>query len=467
MKILFRLCVVIFLATTLTGVVESKVKTRNFGKSPQTTASVAIDPSGFLHVAYMDVHHSLYHARFDGRTWLRELIDTNQYYENSMAIDSLGRIHILYGAERYNGSTWTYPLVHAYFNGTSWQVTDLPVSGHHPSVVLDADDHPHVLFNFSSQYGVFDGTNWEFEATGVSGGWASDGLALDADGHAHISYSANYLGCFYASNKSGTWESTMLVSNTSAATAIGVDNNGRPHVVTGAEGTLVYHSYDGTNWTNEPMVDFNDADPRIQASIESTIAMAMDANGRARIMVPVYLTTGNAYAEISVFVYDDGAGWNGLLVDKKNTGLYPSIALDTNGVAYVTYCGLLRNDRNTTTKWARIALSDLTGTWTNVSVTGATVTGMLNVTNQGLEKSAKTIASLWLSDDATLTTNDTSLLVSVNIKPLKPGASVAVPVKVTYSGALTGKYLFAVIDPNAVTADRNFLDNLVPVLLAP
>jgi hypothetical protein len=468
MKILLWVCAVALLVISTS---EAKVKPKNFASTTVGRSAIALDAAGLPHVAYQGTDHHLYHARFDGKKWWRELVDGTSDCggDNAIIIDSQGHIHIIYGANR---TIYTHTLVHAYFNGSAWQIVDLPVDGSAPQLALDAAGHPRILYlsgtsaPWTYRYGQYDGSEWEFEDTGLPWSWYSSGFALDADGDAHISYSVNGTGCFYATNKSGSWEPTQLAPNGGSATAIALDSTGKPHVVLGVGGALVYYNYDGTNWNHETMVDFNDADPRIQANIETVIAMAMDANDRAQIIAPVYLTSGNRYVDVSVFVYDDGAGWNGLLVDQKNTGFYPSIALDTNGVPYITYCGQSESGR-AKTKWARIALSDLTGVWTNVSVSGTTVTGTLMVTNHGLDQSAKTIASLWLSDDSVLTTNDTPLVTYVKIKSLKPGASVAIPVKATYSGTLTGKYLIAVIDPNSETADRNFLDNLVPVLLGP
>jgi len=111
-----------------------------------------------------------------------------------------------------------------------WQVTDLPVSGSDTRIALDEDGHPHVLFKGDSTYGYaeYDGVNWHFEDTGLGWSWYSDGLALDADGNAHISYSINYSGCFYATNKSVSWETTTLVPSESWPTSIGLDNTGKP-----------------------------------------------------------------------------------------------------------------------------------------------------------------------------------------------------------------------------------------------
>jgi hypothetical protein len=462
MKTLLRFLVVSLLVVVLTAIAEAKVKPKNLATTAQTQSSIAIDPAGFPHVACLGADGNLYHARFDGRTWQREVVDDSQYYSNAMAIDAQGRIHIVYGVERITSSNVTYSLAHAYFDGASWTVTDLPVSGHHPRIALDASGHPHVLFNFSSSYAAYNGADWQIENTGLSGSWSSDGLALDANGKAHVSANG-----FYATNKSGTWEITQLMTNNAGATAIALDKAGNPHVVVGTGGELVYYNYDGSNWTSETMVNFNDADPGIQANIESAIAMAMDAQGRAQVMVPVYLSAGNRYGDVSVFVFDDGTGWNGLLLDLKNTGFYPSIALDSNDVAYVTYCGALVHDRSAKAKWARIALPDLTGGWTNVSVAGTAVTGTLNVTNQGLDKSDKTVAALWLSDDATLDDGDTLLPVALKIKSLAAGSKIAVPINFQYAGALAGKQLIAVIDPVMATADRNRLDNTVAISLGP
>ena len=150
MNTLLRFLVVSVVVCSLSNASEAKLKHKNLATTAQTQSSIAIDPTGFPHVAYLGADGKLYHARFDGRTWQREVVDDSQYYSNAMAIDAQGRIHIVYGVERTTNSNVTYSLAHAYFDGTSWSVTDLPVSGHHPQIALDADSHPHVLFRGSS-----------------------------------------------------------------------------------------------------------------------------------------------------------------------------------------------------------------------------------------------------------------------------------------------------------------------------
>lgn len=458
-----------FLMTAETA--GAKVKAKNFGSTTQKTASIAFDPAGFPHVAYQGTDYGLYHARFDGKTWQREKIDDDQYYGNSIAIDSLGRIHILYGAERING-TATYQLMHAYYNGSSWRLTALlSEEGNpkfNPRIALNAAGSPRVLFleNSGYRYAKFNGTSWEFEDTGLPWSWYSDGFVLDADGHAHVCFSVNYSGCFYATNASGSWVSTQLSSGSAGATAIALDSAGLPRVVTAEGGALFLHSFDGADWSHETMLDFNDADPDITALIEPHMAMEIDDNERARIMLGLSLTSGNRYGNGAVFIFDNGVFWNALLVDKKG-GFYPDIARDTQGTAVVTYCGALKRGDFTKTKWARIGLPDLTGAWARLGLSGATVTGTLNVTNQGLDKSDNTIVTLWLSDDAILDDADTELQGVLRLKSLKPGAVISLPVEFTSGNALAGRYLIAVIDPVFNVPDGNWADNLIPTLLAP
>jgi len=451
----------------------AKIKAKNLASTSQQTASIAVDPAGFSHIAYQGTDYSLYHARFNGKTWQRKKIDTNQYSGNSIAIDAQSRVHIVYGAERIQQTGATYELMHAFYNGSSWNLTALLSEEGNPKfnplIALDTAGRPRVLFleNAGYRYAKFNGTNWEFEDAGLPWSWYSDGFVLDAAGHAHISYTVNYSGTFYATNASGAWVATQLSTGDAGATAIALDAAGRPRVVTAEGGALLFHSLDGTNWSHETMVDFTSADPGISAQFESHIAMVIDDDDHPRIMTGLYLSSGNRAATAAVFIFDNGVFWNGLLVDKKNGGFYPDIALDAQGTAIVTYCSALKNGNFTKTKWAHISLPDLSGAWTQLALNGSTVTGTLHVTNQGLDKSVKTLVTLWLSDDAMLDDADTELPGALRLKSLKPGAVISLPVEFTSDGALEGRHLIAVIDPVFAVPDSAWADNLVPGLLAP
>jgi len=230
-------------------------------------------------------------------------------------------------------------------------------------------------------------------------------------------------------------------------------------------GSVKYYSYDGTNWTNETVIDFS----TVGDVMIDDLAMAMDANDRPHFLVAADARAGERDIEILFYAFDTGVNWSGMLVDAKNAGFHPSIAFDTNGIAYGTYCTAFVNGKYAKAKWVRIALPDLTGIWSNIMVTttGAvfTATGTLTVINHGMERSVKTTATLWLSNDTIIDASDEMLPVMLKIKSLKPDYSTTIRVKFQHTGTLAGKQLIAVIDPNVLTYDRNMLDNLIHVLL--
>jgi len=456
------------LALSISSQASAKVKAKNFGTVNQQISAVAIGPDGNPHVAYQGPDFHLYHARFDGRRWQRELVDGSSEggWGNAIAVDADGHVHITYGAYRGLGAQ---QLVHAYFDGATWQVNDLGVDGTLTHLQLDAAGHPHVLFAGSSSYGyaVHNGISWQIEDTGLPWSWYSAGMVLDADGYAHVAHTANYLGCFYSTNRSGAWETTTLVAGTSAASAITLDAAGNPQVAVGSGTALSLFRYDGAAWSEELVVDFGIVAPLY---IDSNIAMTTNAYGRPLILAAVSYSAGDQTVEVPFFLFDDGYGWNGDVIKNKNQGLYPSLALADSGIIYGTYCSLGRaSTSRVKAKWLSFALPDLSGSWSNLSLVeaGGTahVTGLLTIRNDGFDKSPRTSVMFLLSDDDVPDPGDELLPLSLRLKALRTGTPTELTVQFDYAGVLAGKTLFAIIDPEGRTLDGNLTDNLVPVLL--
>ncbi len=337
---------------------DAKVKPKNLASIDLGVSSVALDPAGNPHVAYEAPNHHLYHRWFDGRKWRKELVDgvSECGYANSIAVDAQGHIHIVYDFYRGLGGP---KLAYAYFNGSVWQISEPGIEGSHARIQLDALGRLHVFFigSNTSQYAVYDGTGWQVEDTGLGWSWYSNGFVLDSDGYAHISYSINYSGCFYATNKSGSWVATTLkVQGGGASTAIGLDNTGNPHVLIGDGSALEYYSFDGANWTSETVVDFSLLG---NVLIDTNIAMTMDAAGKPHFLAGATLTEGNRSGEFLFYGTNPSTGWTGLLADNK-AGCYPSIAVDNNGVVYGTSCTLLRGrSERSNARLVRITPADL------------------------------------------------------------------------------------------------------------
>ncbi len=466
MKIILRwLFTPVFLAClfsmTVTSV-EGKIKPKKLATVSQNYSSIAVDPAGTPHVVYQSADYHLYHAWFDGRRWQHEVVDASSDcgWGNSIAIDAQGNLHISYGAYCGLGAQ---KLIYATFNDSQWQVTDLGVDGSDTVLRLDLSGQPHIAYGGGStiQYARYDGAAWHFEDTGLSSGPYRHDFVLDSNDHAHLAFSRNSDGHYYGTNESGNWESTLLDTGNSTPVAIVVDSQDHPHVAAGVPGSTKYHTYDGTNWTSELILDPADTD---NAPVDG-LALTLYGDDHAHLLMAFY-----AGIEVSVYAFDNGLDWVAGVVDKKNAGFYPSLTLDLNGIAYGSYCTAQKKDKSKA-KWVHIAFPDLAGTWDGVSVTenGSAwkVIGTLSVGNNGLEKAVKNSVQLYLSDDAQFDEDDTLLPGAIKVKSLKTDATMDVSGDFSYDSPLAGKYLIAVIDPEMLTYDRNMADNIVTTYLQP
>jgi len=444
--------------------VEGKIKARTLAPVRQNYASIAVDPTGIPHAVYMGTDYHLYHAWLEGKQWKREVVDASSDcgWGNSIAVDAQGDLHVSYRAYRGLGAT---KLVYATFDGIQWKITDLGVEASDTVLRLDQAGQPHIAYggNSTIQYAWFDGAAWHFEDTGLGTGPYRHDFVLDGNGHAHLAFSRNSDGHYYGTNGSGSWESTQLGTGDATPVAIAVDSRNHPHVAAGVPGSVKYYQYDGANWSSELILD------PVALEIENApvdgVAMTLDADDHAQLLVALYLGI-----DVSVFVFDNGMGWVGAVLDKKNAGFFPSLTLDSSGVTYGTYCTAQLRDKSKA-KWVRIAWPDLAGTWDGIAVTEVdskwNVAGTLSITNNGLDKAPKTTVHLYLSDDTQFDDGDTLLPTALKVKSLKPDTMVDVSVSFSYDSSLTGKYLIAVIDLDALTGDRNMSDNIVTVELQP
>jgi hypothetical protein len=379
-------------------------------------------------------------------------------------VDAQGHVHISYAAFRGLGAQ---KLIYAVHDGSQWQVQEVGRDAAFTHLKLDSEGHPHILFKGDTGYGYakHNGASWQIEEIpGLPWNWYSDGLALDANGHAHVVANNSY-----ATNQSGTWQVTNLVSEGMAYMSIAVNGEGYPRVAVCLSDRLEYFRFDGADWTSDVILDateFENAFPEEVNVVLDGVALSLDGDEKPHFLMSAYISAGEGGVEVSIYGFHDGVGWSGMLLDYKNTGFYPSIAVTSEGEVYGTYCTASKGSKSQA-KWVRIALPDLTGTWTNVALTGSTVTGTLTVQNNGFDKSVKTTAALWLSDDAEVGEGDELLPVTLKVKSLKPGGVAAIKVNYTHTGPLAGKYVIAVIDPDLLTCDRNLLDNEVPVLFSP
>lgn len=163
-------------------------------------SSIAVDDAGRPHISYYDYEFlgtgddSLRYAYWDGAQWQIQSVDLvfQKYLQSStsLALDGTGYPHIAY----LDGDN--EDLKYAYWDGATWHVETVDGSddvGLYPSLALDGDEYPHISYydrtHGDLKYTRWDGALWQTETvtdTGNVGYFTS--LALDSNGHPHISY---------------------------------------------------------------------------------------------------------------------------------------------------------------------------------------------------------------------------------------------------------------------------------------
>jgi hypothetical protein len=250
--------------------------------------------------------------------WTTQLVDAQRSFVNvsrrSLAVDSRGRPHLVYGGAH---------LFHAWRDGDTWHTEVVDGGGAQATLVLDADDHPHIsYFNEVGQsgdpglkYAAFDGRAWHIESVevGETVGYEPS-LALDAAGRPHIAYII-YSGyqLKYASYDGSAWQ-IAVVDSAADMPSLALDSLGRPHIMycrnssSWCDGLL--HAYDdGTSWQIET-VDGSD-----QAGYWNSLAI--DANDGLHVSYMDGTNYNLKYARYNgsfsvVLTATNGCGWTGL-----------------------------------------------------------------------------------------------------------------------------------------------------------
>jgi hypothetical protein len=230
--------------------------------------AIALDSSGFPHIAYYDVENdSLKYAHWDGSQWWVEVVDDwdgNYMGGISIVVDSADRPCIAYCAPYDHTALW-----YARWVGSEWRIELVDSDpeqgvGTGISLKLDSLDSPHIAYSADSapfrsklKYARWDGSGWRIETiedTGNTGCYCS--LELDSGDLPHIAYCDM---CFealkYASWDGSAWQIETVESGGSVGrcASLELDSDDRPHIASvethpNDENDLKYAYWDGSQW---------------------------------------------------------------------------------------------------------------------------------------------------------------------------------------------------------------------------
>jgi hypothetical protein len=301
--------------------------------------SLALDGLGRPHVVYLavpldpgDRDGDLRYAWHDGSSWQYEFEaveqDVNLLGYPSLAVDESGRPHVVY-VDGYLDYDLRYARLDA---GEGWQIHTVDdAGGWYPSLALNGSGHPHVSYHVAGElrYAWSGGTTWQVASLSTSGvaavGWGT-AIALDPDsGLPHVAY-RNQDGDLRHIWRGGTaWKSERVVRSrdTGGDTSLALDGADRPHISYHGDG-LRYAWLDGTVW-QMGTVDGN-------AYVGGSTSLALDDAGLAHISYHDWSNGDLKYAR------HNGTTWLVAAVDRAGyVGEYSSLALDGSGRPHISY----------------------------------------------------------------------------------------------------------------------------------
>lgn len=312
-------------------------------------ASLAIDATGGLHVAYFDAAHKglLYSFRGRGdKQWFTTAVDykgAGTYV--SLAVDAAGQPHFAYNSFYEDG------LHYAMWDGKRWhrQNIDPEHTNYFTSIQLDKEGHPRISYYLYHapdksyllhlKFASFDGKNWTIETVDKrpeTGKFNS--LAVDSLGRPHIAYSNVSAGdLMYAAWDGAHWnfgdaDARRLDNDYEGiGNSIAVDRSDNPHMAyfDSTRNLVKYASMEEGRWKTEVV------DQLAGRGEVDHVSLRLDRQDRPHV---AYYDGGQG---ILKYASRDDKGWHSEVVDSDgNVGKYPSLCFDSADQPYIAYYAL-------------------------------------------------------------------------------------------------------------------------------
>ena len=197
----------------------------------------------------------------------------------SIVIDRSGKVHIVW--LELNPETELYELRHGWLEGVDFEserITDNIFSYETPTVdVALGDDDIYVFYPdsngylFSASRPLQGSAGWDLEQIAAEAATMPSGYA-DMDGNLHVSYRkwSNTADIYYATNKSGSWNEELVLTNMDEVSdtyewpCLAPDQNTSPHLAWIAPNDLgsydIYYASKASGWSQEQVTNTPEED---------------------------------------------------------------------------------------------------------------------------------------------------------------------------------------------------------------
>jgi hypothetical protein len=434
--------------------------------------SLAVDSAGTSHIVYVrsargsgvDLVYVTYNQHRARGTILVTQLPVNVLGGASIAIDSHNVPHVALIGYPFGGP---FQLQYLDLEGNQWhaQTVDPNVLGEGFQAIitplaLDSSDHPHIAYIGSDQSlahaSSTDGSGWQIEDTGLPVDPTS--IRAGGDGTVHIAgiNLQNEQVC-EERGLNGTWSGECFDDATfQNPPCVGLAPGGIPEVVYGDIATAKLARFDGTDWSIRRVADASHLGVN---GIYST-AFAIDSTGSAKIMF-----VGDGKHQELIYGEQQGATFNLTDLGNANFGLSDiSLAVDSEGLPHATFWASTAGGAYQL--YAAQTLPDLTGQWLSitpkVSSRGAIVRGQIVVNNLGTSPATGFKVNYYLSADNQLDQTD-ELVGNGSIGVGAGQQKVITFTSHPLSGAVSGEYLIASINPGNQIAEANTNNNIAAI----
>ncbi|MBS3817382.1 MAG: hypothetical protein KGY76_07460 [Candidatus Thermoplasmatota archaeon] len=308
--------------------------TTTIAENTGEVTSVALSPSGEPRILYYDVTEStVNYASKTGDSWDKESIEevgeegsdiSSGMYDVSLSVDSEGTPHVSY--HDFSEEVMKY----AKKEEGSWDIKAFEQSAEYMDLALDNRDRPHVSYiGEGLEYTRWDSSSWINTTVDEEGMIMQyNSIDVDAEGTPHISYCdhAGDVTLKYATKQGDSWSTEEVDSGGGMYSSIQVDKEDRPHISYSEYGQdtseLKYAFKEEDQWNLETALD---------SGCASQISFALDSEDKPHVC---YYSTS---LDFRYTTKKDGKWTVGTVDSEGYVGMYPSIALDDNGDAHMSY----------------------------------------------------------------------------------------------------------------------------------
>ncbi len=313
--------------------------------SDTSGASIAVDSSGYPHIAYNDtVNKDLMYARWDGAAWQIEPVDSigDVGSEASIKIDSSDYPHISY-YDSTNGD-----LKYALWDGSQWQIETVDSAGDVgwcSSLALDSADNPHIGYSVVSTFPIFDKVKYAY----LDGVWTyrevydhpqngrNSSIALDSNDIPHITFSdwsiinnpdPTYIAnCSYTYWNGSSWQTPYAIgvhqSSNNVPGSIQIDTNDDVHISYGLDfsgDSVINEIWNGSSWTEHVLETGN---------INAAVSLVLDGSNNAHNSYPIGQLVYYTWWDGSAWIHEDADIGDGVIMYSA------PIALDSSGSVHI------------------------------------------------------------------------------------------------------------------------------------